>query len=152
MSTSFPPPPPEDPINPYAAPATEIGPEPTGLDAEGTSPRPRRSAGRTSATRRPIRSLGSLHYLGAILGLIACRVHALHALRGRVRWPGRPLERMLLGGIVVVYLLVTALNFALGIRPARLQPWARWTETALLSLQVIFVVLGDRRADRDVPR
>ena len=43
---------------------------------------------------------------------------------------------------MVVYLLATALNFALGSGLRGLKPWARWTETALCRSRCSFVVLG----------
>ena len=70
MSTLLPPPPPEDLVNPYAAPATEIGSEPTGLDADGDLAEAEAIRPAHIGHEASIRSLGSLHYLGAILGVI----------------------------------------------------------------------------------
>jgi hypothetical protein len=132
MSASFPPPP-EDTINPYAAPATEIGSEPTGLDADLAEVEAIRRA--HLGHEASIQSVGSLHYLGAILGVLS--------LAGGLAW-GDPALRSSVGRtiMVVFYLFAIALNFALGYGLRSLKPWARWTETALLSIQMVTLIVG----------
>ena len=139
MSTSYPPQPPEDLVNPYAAPATEIGSVPTGLDADLAEAEAIRRA--HIGHEASIRSLGMLHYLGAFFGVLACGMMLFLLLGGVPGGPADRIGRMLFGGLVVGYSLATALNVALGHGLRGLRPWARWTETFLLSLQVIFVVL-----------
>jgi hypothetical protein len=65
------------------------------------------------------------------------------SLAGGLAW-GDPALRSNVGWaiMVVFYLLATALNFALGYGLRSLKPWARWTETALLSIQMVTLIIG----------
>lgn len=146
MSTPFPPPPPEDLVNPYAAPATEIGSEPTGLGADGDLTEAEVIRRAHIGHEASVRSLGSLHYLGAVFGLIGSVGMLFMLFGGMSGGAAEPGGRMLLGGLLILYFGMTALNFALGKGLRGLKPWARWTDTALLSLQAIFAVLGSINA------
>lgn len=117
----FDPPPAHEPLNPYAAPVTEIRLIQSDFDVDNSE---------AEAVRRlylgheaAVKSIGLLHYLGAFIGTIAV-VGTLVVLAASVR--GEALSLALVG--VATYCVLTGGNYALGYGLRRLQPWARWTE------------------------
>lgn len=131
MSSFEPPSPSQEPLNPYAAPLSEVGAayveaEVGDVEAETTR---RLYLGHEAA----VRSLGSLHYLGAFFGMTAVLgmiVNLVFNVRVEM-WP-------LAGSLIAFFCLMTALNGTLGYGLYHLQTWARWTEVVLM----VFGTLG----------
>src|SRR5579883_213856 len=136
--SSFPPPPAEEPLNPYAAPITEIGPVAPSLGADITQAESIRRAYLNHEAS--VKAIGSLGIFGAIvLGIFAAVFLAAAAgvnVMGRL--PFNQQEGTILAvGLGVFFLGLAALGLFVGIGLRRLQPWARWTETALIALQIM---------------
>jgi hypothetical protein len=139
MFSSFPPLPDEPPANPYAAPVAAIGaagPDLEFIDSEAEAIR-RTHIGHEAA----IKSIGLLHYLAAFFSLIVV-LSTLAILLSGARGPADLPARMGVVVLFVIYLIAGILNLALGIGMRGLHAWARWTETALASISLLFVLLG----------
>ena len=131
MSPYDPPPLPDDELNPYAAPDAPIAGgfvELTDVDSDAEQIRREHINHEAS-----VRSIGSLHILGAVFGVFAIIGMVTIAIVGNQG----PTERLVFLGGAGFYLLTTALNIALGIGLRKLHVWARWTETALLALGLV---------------
>jgi hypothetical protein len=124
---------PRDPVdNPYAAPEAPIGEAPAGPAddlAEAEAIRRRYLGHETN-----VRSLGSLHYVGAVVMLLGVAIlGASFVSWGTTGRGGRGAA-----AVMAVYLVMGLLNLALGVCLRRLRPWARWVEVALVSLSLLF--------------
>jgi hypothetical protein len=116
---------PIDRDNPDAAPRTDITETEAGLvGASGEADTIRKSYFQYEGW---IMSLGTIHYLGASMGLM----FALRAADDRIRGPrGGHGSGFLV--IAIVYLALPVVIAALGYGLRCLQNWARWIEVALL--------------------
>jgi hypothetical protein len=131
-------PPPTDPVlNPYAAPEVEIGGPAIGLTGDlAEAEAIRRAHINHEAT---VKGFGALTVFGAAIMLIA--VPFLFAVgAGAIPFatneePGGGLYLFYV--LAVLFLVFGLLSLFVGIGMRRLQPWARWAETALMSLQVL---------------
>ncbi len=140
MPASFPPPTSQDPVNPYAAPTSEIGesssvPDALSIEAEAI----RRAHIGPEATTRLV---GELHFVAAFVGMVFVvgLIFTLYADSSHGRIP--PWEVPALYAGIVVFPLISGFHVALGIGLRNLGPWARWTEVALTSLlMLIFVAI-----------
>lgn len=139
MSSYDPPSFPPEPVNPYAAPQAEVGGPLVELEGDLTEAEAIRTA--HLGHEASIRSIGSLHYLGAffgVLGVFGMVGFLITARGGGIHAP----ETI----ILIVYTAMSALNIALGLGLRRLQSWARWIETAFVGLglagSAVFVVFG----------
>ncbi|GAC1449202.1 MAG: hypothetical protein NVSMB9_32940 [Isosphaeraceae bacterium] len=138
----------DDPaINPYAPPDAALGEAPVLASSE---------LAEAEATRRidlnpeaSVRSLGSLHLLGAILsllGLIAVGGFLVSQLAGG---SATPMSNVFIVVMVLYLAVVGGISLALGLGLRKLQPWARWVDTAFIGLSiaanVVQVVSGSRQ-------
>jgi hypothetical protein len=117
---------PEHQVNPYAAPEAPIGEAPPAGPADLAAAEAVRRAHLNHEAN--IKSVGSLHILGAVLSLLGLAFAALSFFDpvGRARAVATP--------FFAVYLAFFLINLALGIGLTRLRPWARWAETTLVGL------------------
>jgi hypothetical protein len=116
---------PEHSVNPYAAPEAPIGEAPAAGPAELAEAEAVRRAHLNHEAN--IRSVGSLHILGAVLSFFGLVVMA-------VAWDPAGRATAFAMPVFAVYLGFFLINLALGIGLTRLRPWARWLETALIGL------------------
>ena len=130
-------------VNPFEAPLAGIGERALYQDiADNDAELIRREhLGRESN----IKSLGHLSYLGAFFGALGTIGLGLMAvgviptdpnLQNGVDATSR---KFLLGGIAFFYLVLTALNGAIGHGLTHLQPWARWTMVVFTSIGLLYV-------------
>lgn len=129
------PPDPEGTINPYAPPEAQIGEgslSPSGDLSEVESIRRKFLSHEAS-----IKSVGSLHYLGAIITLLAAI--GMGAILVTTNDSG---SRAVLSGLVAVYVIMAGINFALGRGLRLLEPWSRWVESVVIGLGVLSVVIS----------
>jgi hypothetical protein len=115
-------------FNPYAAPESAAGPPPLILgpasaDAEAI----RRRYLRHEAA---VKSIGSLHYLGAGVGILVILVASALLIRTSRSDPRVSLFALL----IAVYTFATAVNFILGRGIRSLNGWARWTDVVFLAI------------------
>jgi hypothetical protein len=138
MSTELPPRSTDEDFNPYAPPVAAIGEEPadliTGDDAEAEAIRRAHISHEAS-----IKSLGSLHYLGAIVTLIASGGLVFNALSNQTG--NGPEQTVFTFGMVFIYFLQSGLHLALGIGLHRLRNWARWIDVVLTSLSLLGIAV-----------
>lgn len=122
------------PIDLYAPPAAQIGEAPagsTGAITEAEAVRRKYINHETS-----VRSVGSLHMLGALI-LIIPLIFFLLAAASPV---GQEFEPSLSGAALAMnaaFALVSGMNLVLGFGLRRLRPWARWTEVVLLGVPTV---------------
>lgn len=119
-------------LNPYAAPRSDIAP--SGLEL-GEGQQEYELIRKTYLGHEAsIKSLGTLHYLGAFFGALATvgLFVALFTTAG-----GNAENWGTLTGIAVFYAMLTALNIALGRGLQRLRPWARWTEVVVIGFGTV---------------
>jgi hypothetical protein len=126
MFADRPPRPANEEINPYAPPSAAIGEEPIDLIPAG-------DLAAAEAIRRAhlgheasVKSIGSLHFLGAIFGFLGVGLAAFEALFGGV----------------LINVMLSGLHLALGIGLTRLQTWARWTDVVLISFSLLMVMVA----------
>jgi hypothetical protein len=125
-------------LNPYAPPKAAIDEAPIELDAADLAEAIRRTyIGHEAA----VKSIGTLHYLGFFFGLLGAIGMMIGALLGPLR--GNQGAQIVMMGVGVFYLALSALQLAPGIGLRRLQIWARWTDVALISLLLLMLVLGN---------
>jgi hypothetical protein len=129
----------QDPLfNPYAAPEAEIGGPAMALTGS--------SLAEAEAIRRAhlnhevtVKGFGALSVLGGIFMLIAAPFLLAMGLGaiplGESAEPGA--GRYFLAGLGVMLFALGLLNIFVGIGMRRLQPWARWTETVLVSINLL---------------
>ena len=115
-------------MNFYAAPRTEIGPEPAGTTTVSRAEALRRTY---LAHETSVRSIGSMCFILGILGLLPATVAVWEVVRG----PSGKVENSVLG------LLAIGFVFALGEGLTRLRPWARWTASALAGFSMLAIVV-----------
>jgi hypothetical protein len=129
---TFPPRNTSDDFNPYAPPEEAIEVEP--IDLISTSDLAAAESVRKAyiGHEASVKSIGTLHYLGAFMVLLGAVILFANALSGQV--PGGPLTRGFMIGLSVVYFAMSGMHLALGIGLTRLRSWARWTEVVLISL------------------
>jgi hypothetical protein len=137
MSSFDPPSSSQEPLNPYAAPLSDVGGPSAELEVVDDSS--------AETIRRlylgheaGIKSIGSLHYLGAFFSLLvvlATIVILVNSAQGDMRTQGALV-------VLFVYGLVTALNYALGYGLRHLLTWARWTEAVFLLLGTLVTLVG----------
>ena len=132
-------------INPFRAPAATIGqPTLTGANADAEVIR------RTYLTHEAsIKSIGSLSYLGAILGVPLTILYTLMAVGvfpGMIpQGEGQPDPRLYMGISAVVMLISTLINAGMGYGLRNLQVWARWVTIVLSALTLLYfavIVIG----------
>jgi uncharacterized membrane protein (DUF2068 family) len=130
---------PDDP-NPYAPPTAAIGDEPVELypvgDLAAAEAVRRAHIGHEAA----VKSIGSLHYLGAFFGFLAVVPIVIEGLSQA--GAANPERIGYVVGAALVYVVVSSLQLALGIGLRKLQTWARWTDVALISLSLILLVIA----------
>jgi hypothetical protein len=122
--------------NPYAAPSAPLaGVEPLDLGGEQAEVEAIR---RTYLSHESsVRSVGSLHYLGAIFTGLGTVAVIITAATTEIR-EGMPILVM----SILFYAALTGLHVALGIGLNRLQTWARWTEVTLISLSLALMLFA----------
>lgn len=145
MSRFDPPPavPDPNPLNPYAAPEAELG-GPAAADADADEDFARAEAIRKEylAHEASVKSLGSLHYLGAFfigVGGLGALGAATYTLTGR---PGNSPFSAVLIGVGAFYVALAGLNVALGNGLRQLRPWARWTDAVMMGLSFLGSLVG----------
>ncbi len=125
------PPPPED-FNPYSAPKADLAARhsenlpPEFLEAEAIR---RRYINHEAS----IKSIGSLSYLGAILCGILVVALAVPLFQGNLPQGGT-------GVVLVLYIVISALNFAVGYGLTNLKTWGRWLAVVLNGLGVLSLI------------
>lgn len=134
MSSIGPHSPAEESPNPYAPPRAE--PEAPLFVLGDDLPEAEAIRGLHLSHEASIRSLGSLHYLGAGFGVIGCLALGAVAFGGGMRMPP-----LLGAAVIAVYAIVAVVNAALGYGLRSLQSWARWTETTFSALGIAFSAL-----------
>jgi hypothetical protein len=124
-------------INPYAPPASTFDDEPVDLIPVG-------DLAAAEATRRAhigheasVKSIGSLHYLGAFFGFLGVVFLVIGAMVQMKTMTAEQAGVLVGGGLV--YVALSGLHLALGIGLRRLQTWARWTDVALISLSLLMI-------------
>ena len=134
-------PPSEPERNPYAPPEAEIGEAAAGAPGDLAEAEAVRRAHITH--EMSIRSLGDLHLVGGIVGLIGLTVFAAVAVgrngeagySGPVPWPQ-----------AVSLFFVTGINLALVLGLRELRPWARWLDVALIGFTLLLDLCWEIRA------
>jgi hypothetical protein len=127
-----------DPLNPYAAPEAELGaPAAAGTDEDLARAEAIRSA--YLAHEASVKSLGSLHYLGALFFGIAALGLGAYVMTARV---GNNPFSAAMTAAAVLYVVMTGLNVALGNGLRGLRPWARWTDAVLMGLSFLSSLLA----------
>ncbi len=132
---------PPDHDNPYAAPTTDIK-GPVG-ELPGDLTHAEQVRREYLGHEASVKSVGSLYYLGAFFGIIGVVGILATIFNPNVMGPAGPQgvnERAFMVGISVFYLLMTALNIALGYGLHHLQTWARWTVAVLTGLSLLYVL------------
>jgi hypothetical protein len=124
----------DDDFNPYAAPKAQAAPM-----------RLRGEVGQAEEIRRAyinheagFKSIGALYILGGVFGTIA--VIAMIAVLASGQMKG--MEPGVAVFVLAFYLVITALNYAIGIGLNKLQVWARWTALVFSVLGLIGVCLN----------
>jgi hypothetical protein len=140
MASEYPSRPASPEINPYAPPTTAIGDEPLEVIPEGDLAAAEAMRRQYLGHEASVRSIGSLYLLGAILGFLGAFFIFIGALTTIPR--GDAAASGVMFGLAVGYLLASSLNLALGIGLRRLKTWARWTAVVLISLSLLWVLLG----------
>jgi hypothetical protein len=133
MATDFPLPPDERAVNPYAAPATDIGSEAVGIevgvdltDAEATR---RKYLNHETS----IKGIGILAILGGVFALLGGLVFLVSAMR-----PANAVGDQAVAAFIGVFIFgIGALQILVGSALRQLKNWARWTETVLASLNAL---------------
>ena len=143
MSRFDPPPavPDPNPLNPYAAPEAELG-GPAAADADEDFARAEAIRKEYLAHEASIKSLGSLHYLGAFflgIGGLGALGAVMYTLTGR---PGNNPFSAVLIGVGTFYVALAGLNLALGNGLRKLSPWARWTDAVMMGLSFLGSLVG----------
>jgi hypothetical protein len=127
-------------INPYAPPASMIDDEPIDLipvgDLAAAEAIRRAHIGHEAA----VKSIGSLHYLGAFFGFLGVAFLTIGGL-SKVGEANAEQIGFVVGG-ALVYVVMSSVHLALGIGLRKLQTWARWTDVALISLSLMMLVIG----------
>jgi len=132
-------PPSPEPLNPYQAPLSDVldtRPEHVEFSDLAEAERLRNIYLKHEAS---VKSVGSLHYFGAVCGLIVC-ICAVAMIVVSIR-EENPGNTGVFVGVSAIYVVMTAVNFALGYGLRRLLPWARWTEIILGSIGT-FIILS----------
>lgn len=132
--SSFPPDAPREEVNYYTAPRAEIGGEASlaGDHSEAEAIRRRYLSHEAS-----VRSIGSLHYLGAIFGVVLLAIFTFMLIEPPAGAVGGPFGSGGIGVLIGIAALFTGISFALGRGLSRLQPWARYVDTALIILNLL---------------
>jgi hypothetical protein len=127
--------------NPYAPPQAPIGEVES---AEVSSDMAEAEAIRRTylSHEASIKSIGSLHYLGVVFGIVGLGMFVFSALPRNGEMAGGINSAPFIGAVVYL-LVIVSLNLVLGIGLTALKPWARWTEVVLTSiLLLIYLLLG----------
>lgn len=120
--------------NPYAPPTAPIGA--TAARTPGKPTAAERIRREYLSQETSLRSVGSLHLLVALMGVVFL-VIAIATERGRpVSALGYDLE------VLLIYLAFVAFHATLGYGMDRLRPWARWVEAVLMGLTLPAGVVG----------
>ena len=119
-------------INPYAPPEatlTELEPFDLGGDLAEVEAIRRKHLNHEAS----VRSIGSLHYFGAVVGFFIgfCDDRDGLVVTASNRLPG---ECLCSPRSSLFYLVLGGLQLALGIGLRRLQSWARWTDVAFIAV------------------
>jgi hypothetical protein len=126
-------------FDPYAPPEAPL--------AGATTPRLSEDLAAAETVRRAhltheasVKSIGSLHYLSVIFGVLGLVFTLFQAVSGNQPLTGG-LEGARLVGMLVYLLALTAINLAMAIGLTKLKPWARWAELVFTALSLIYCVL-----------
>jgi hypothetical protein len=127
--------------NPYAPPQAPIG----GADSADLPS----DLAEAEAIRRTylsheasVKSIGSLHYLGVIFGVVGLGIFILSALSRNGEMADGMNSAPFIGAVVYL-LVIVSLNLVLGVGLTGLRPWARWTEVTLASfLLMVYLLMG----------
>jgi hypothetical protein len=126
--------------NPYAPPQAPIG---GAGQAEVPSDMAEAEAIRRTylSHEASIKSIGSLHYLGVVLGVLGLGMFVFGALsrNGEV---AEGINSAPFIGAVVYLLVIVSINLVLGIGLTGLKPWARWIEVTLTSILLVIYLLA----------
>ena len=133
--------------NPYAPPEANIG--------ERVAPGESDDLAEAEAIRRKyvsheasVKSIGSLHYLGALFVVLMSGVF-LFDIQFRNRRPAvGPFET---AGLVLYFGFLIALNVIMGIGLTGLKTWARWTEVVLTTLSLLVALFLASRLGASLP-
>jgi hypothetical protein len=130
----------KDDVNPYAAPEVEIGGTPAASSAEvARAEKIRRTYLNHEAS---VRAIGSLNILGAIIfGVAMVAISVAYFQNGKAAGVGASSQDM--GFLIVMAIVLTVLaglNLAVGIGLRRLQPWARWVDSAMIGLGLVLSI------------
>lgn len=135
MSTTLP----DEPYNPYTAPLAEIGTAPPEALNEFEAIRQAHIKHEAS-----VKAVGLLNYLGGFLSLLAAIVMVGLAAGNMVPMNANgdtTSMRVMFVGVGVFLLVFSILGLAVADGLRRLQPWSRWTELVLMSLQALLNVI-----------
>ncbi len=124
----------EPELNPYAPPQAPIGqtPELVGGDLAQAEAMRRTYLSHEAS----IKSIGSLHYLGAFFTILGLGGVVMTLSRG-----GMVMDASILTG-ALVYAVIIAFHVALGIGLSGLQTWARWVEVVVVGLSLLMMFAG----------
>jgi hypothetical protein len=126
--------------NPYAPPQAPIG-------GAGPAEVPSDMA-EAEAIRRTylsheasVKSIGSLHYLGVIFGVLGLAMAVFRALSQNGEL-GEGVGSAEFVGVAAYLLVMVSINVVMGIGLTGLKPWARWIEVVLVSILLLLYSLG----------